>query len=194
MKKLFILLTLLFVISACTRMPSYKTPFDTGGKIYKIALLPWKASTMNFEFKYRWTMTQALRAACKQAGAFDLKWSAYPVNGGNVQLIPNMNATQLWEQKKYGNYAPNPEKVSKIASTLGADLALLYNVSADNAVSNDLGSLDSKNDYVRIFIVDPATKQVTVDFIRTDFLNKRAYADVKIITLRAFNKWLLQNK
>ncbi|WP_320171062.1 hypothetical protein [Maridesulfovibrio sp.] len=194
MKKILVLLVLLPVLAACARTSGYTTPFETGGKVYKLALMPWHSSTMTFDFRYRWTMTQALRDSCRQSGVFKLDWSAYPVNGGNVELLENLDSATFWERVKYGRYVPVVEKVRKATAGLGADLAVLYDVSADNAAPTDDDAMDYRADYVRIFLVDLNTGQVTVDFIRTNFLRKRAFGDIKVVTLRALNKWLAETK
>ncbi|CCO23536.1 hypothetical protein [Maridesulfovibrio hydrothermalis] len=194
MKKILLLLVLLFSLTSCAKVDHYKIPFDTGGRVYKVALLPWKVSPMNFDMKYRWTMTQSLRSACRESGAFDYAWSAYPVNGGNVQLLEGVNGSELWQRVKYGKYVPVVTKVQEAASGLGADIALLYNISADNAGSKGPESMNYRDDYVRLFLVDLKTGEVSVEFARTDFLRKKAFADVKRVTLRSFNKWLSLEK
>lgn len=192
MKKILAILVLLLSLLSCAKAQSYTTPFETGGKIYKVALLPWKASTMNFTFKYRWTITQALRDACKQAVAFELDWSAYPVNGGNVEILEKVDGPSLWERKKYGRYEPDTKKVLPILNAIGADLGLLYNISADNAVASDSDSMGSRDDYIRLFMVDAKTGQVTVGFLRTNFMRKMGLTDTKRVTLLTFSKWLSQ--
>lgn len=118
MKKLFLLITMLCLFTSCSLTEHYKTPFETDGEVYKVALLPWKASTMDFEMKYRWTMTQALKDACKESGAFKFEWSVYPVNGNDVILLEDIDKTGLWERKKYGRYEPSIKKVLKIQKVL----------------------------------------------------------------------------
>lgn len=194
MKKLFLISMLLCLLTSCSVANHYKTPFETNGKTYKVVLLPWKATPMDFDFKYRWTMTQALSDACKQSGAFDLNWSSYPVNAKNINLLENIDFAGLWVRKKYGRYEPDVKKVLKITSDLNADLALLYYVSADNVGSRGPDSFGSRGDAVRLFAVDGKSGEMVVEFIQTDFLRKRAYANIKQVTLRAFNKWLSQKK
>lgn len=190
MKKILFPLLLLMLFAGCAKAEHYSTPFETGGKVYKIALLPWKTTTMTFDFKYRWTMTQALMDACKESGAFDFVWSAYPVNGGDVQVLQNIDRSGLWQRIKYGKYIPVVKAVTAAVSGLDADLAVLYVISADNSAASDEDSLNYRDDFARIFLVDTASGQITMEFIRTDFLRKRAFADIKRVTLRAFYKWL----
>ncbi len=190
MRKIFLILMLLPILAACTKAEHYQTPFETGGRTYRIALFPWKASTMSFDFKYRWTMTQALRDACRQSGAFAIAWSAYPVNGGDVKILENIDSSKIWKRMEYNKFEPDVDKVRAYASGTDADLALLYIVSADNAAASDDSSMSSKDDYIRIFLVDLSTGAVTMDYIRTNFLRKQSFGDIKRVTLRAFEKWL----
>lgn len=194
MKKAILILILLSVAAGCTRTTGYRTPFETGGETYQLALLPWKSSSMSFDFKYRWTMTQALEDACRQSGAFKFDWSAYPVNGGNAELLEVKENHEIWKRGEYGKYYPDVEAVRSAAGNTGADLAALYVVSADNSAATADDSMNYKDDYVRLFLVDLNTGNITTEFIRTDFLRKRAFGDIKRVTLRAFNKWLMENK
>ncbi|WP_320006276.1 hypothetical protein [Maridesulfovibrio sp.] len=190
MKKILLLLVLCFVCASCAMTDPYHTPFDTGGKEYKVALLPWQTSSMDFDYKYRWRMTQSLRNACKESGAFTLDWSAYPVNGSDVDILENVRKSGLWERRKYGKYYPVVAEVQSALAGVDADLALLYDISADNAVGySDPGDI-AMPDYVRLFLVDVKSGDVVVEFVRTDFLGKKAGPDVKQVTLRAFNEWL----
>ena len=190
MKKILLLLVLCFVCASCAMTDPYSTPFDTGGKEYKVALLPWQTSSMDFDYKYRWRMTQSLRNACKESGAFKLDWSAYPVNGSDVDILENVHKSGLWERRKYGKYYPVVAEVQSELAGVDADLALLYDISADNALSySDLDDIGLP-DYVRLFLVDVKSGDVVVEFVRTDFLGKKSGPDVKQVTLRAFNKWL----
>ncbi|WP_319764306.1 hypothetical protein [Maridesulfovibrio sp.] len=191
MKKLLMLLVFCLLCVSCTRAYSYTTPFDTGGKVYKLALLPWHTTTMNFDFKYRWRMTQSLLNACKEAGAFELKWSTYAVNGGDVEILNNIRKSGLWERRKYGNYYPVVSEVRSALTGVDADLALLYDISADNAMRDDASMADSRSDFIRLFLVDVKTGKVIVEFVRTDFMHNGATVDIKLVNLRAFSKWLL---
>ena len=192
MKKILLVLLLCLVCVSCAKVENYSTPFDTGGKVYTLALLPWRTTTMDFDLKYRWRMTQSLLNACKQSGAFDLKWSVYPVNGGNVDILENIKTSDLWERRKYGKQYPVVPEVQAVLSGVDADLALLYDISADNA----LGARDEistyRADYVRLFLVDVKTGKVVVEFERTEFTRGGADYAIKKVTLRAFNKWLTQ--
>ncbi|NDV23001.1 hypothetical protein [Desulfovibrio sp. JC022] len=192
MKKLLLILILCLGCASCVKADDYTTPFNTGGKVYKLALLPWRTTTMNFDFKYRWRMTQSLLNACKQAGAFELKWSSYAVNGGDVTMLENIKKSSLWERRKYGKYYPIVPEVQAALSGVDADLALLYDISADNALGDRDAMNDSRADYVRLFLVDVKSGTVIVEFVRTDFLRNGAAVDIKLVTLRAFNKWLTQ--
>lgn len=196
MKKILLILTILssLMIVSCAAAPGYNTPFDTGGKTYKVAMLPWRASTMNFTFKYRWTMTQALKEACKQSGAFVYAWSAYPVNGGDIPVLEKFDGQGLWVKGKYNKYTPDVDAVLKALSKTDVDLALLYDISADNGSTDEDGSMYSRSDYIRAFLIDLKTKQVTVQFIRTDFQRGMAFSDAKRVNLFAFSSWLSDNK
>ncbi|NDV28921.1 hypothetical protein [Desulfovibrio sp. JC010] len=190
MKRFLLILVLCLVCASCARIERYTTPFDTGGKVYKLALLPWQTTTMDFDFKYRWRMTQSVLKACKQAGTFEFKWSAYAVNGGDVDLLENIQKSGLWELRKYGKQYPVVPEVQAVLSGLDADLALLYDISADNYTRDPDFAYESRCDYVRIFLVDVKTGQVFTEFVRTNFMNGGLDADVKLLTLRAFNKFL----
>ncbi|WP_419778410.1 hypothetical protein [Maridesulfovibrio sp.] len=190
MKKILLLLVLCFVCFSCAMTDPYRTPFDTGGKVYKVALLPWRTFSMDFDYKYRWRMTQSLRNACKESGAFTLNWSTYAVNGGDVAILENIQKSSLWERRKYGKYYPVVSEVQSALSGVDADLALLYDISADNAVGFNDPSDISLPDSIRLFLVDVKSGEVVVEFVRTDFLGKKAGPDIKQVTLRAFNKWL----
>ncbi|SMF15278.1 hypothetical protein [Desulfovibrio gilichinskyi] len=194
MKKLIIMLLTSMLLVSCAAAPGYDTPFATGGKAYKVAMLPWRASTMDFNLKYRWTMTQALKDACKQSGSFVYAWSAYPVNGGNIPVLENIDGQGLWVKGKYNKYTPNVDAVLKALSGTDADLALLYDISADNGTTDNEGSMYARADYIRAFLIDIKTKQVTVQFIKTDFQRGMAFTDAKKIDLLAFSSWLSGNK
>ncbi|WP_291328249.1 hypothetical protein [Desulfovibrio sp. UCD-KL4C] len=194
MKKLIMMLLATMVLVSCAAAPRYDTPFNTGGKTYKVAVLPWRASTMDFTLKYRWTMTQALKDACKQSGAFVYAWSAYPVNGGNIPVLKNIDGQELWVKGKYNKYTPNVDTVLQALSNTDADLALLYDISAGNTTNDNEGSMYSRSDYIRAFLIDIKTKQITVQFIKTDFQRKMAFADAKKIDLLAFSSWLSEKK
>ncbi|WP_321402007.1 hypothetical protein [Maridesulfovibrio sp.] len=192
MKRSLLIMVVCLVCVSCARTEGYTTPFDTGGKVYKLALLPWHTSTMNFDFKYRWRMTQSLLTSCKDAGSFELKWSAYPVNGGDVDILENIKKSSLWERRKYGKYYPVVSAVQSALSGVDADLALLYDISADNADFDSDSVYDARCDYVRLFLVDVKTGKVVVEFVRTDFMHNGAAADIKQVNLRALNKWLTE--
>ncbi|SDL48952.1 hypothetical protein SAMN05660337_3078 [Maridesulfovibrio ferrireducens] len=194
MKKLLLILLALMTFISCTAAAGYDTPFETGGKIYKVALLPWRADTMDFTMKHRWTMTQALKKACKQSGAFVFSNSAYSVNGGNIPVLENVDNQKLWVRKKYGKYEPNIDEVLKVLGNTDADFALLYVISADNGGTVDQGSSYSRSDYIRAFLINRKSKQMIVEFIKTDFLRGQAFADAKKINLLAFSKWLSEKK
>ncbi|WP_432738174.1 hypothetical protein [Maridesulfovibrio sp. FT414] len=194
MKKILFFLIILPILAACAKAEHYSTPFDTGGRVYRVVLMPWHTTTMTFDFKYRWEMTQALRDACRQSGAFDFAWSAYPVNGGGVELLQDISTEGLWVRQKYGKYVPDVEKVRGAVSSIGADLALLYDISADNSAATDEDSMNFNADSIRLFLVDLKSEDVTVEFIGTNFLRKQAYGDIKRVTLRGFNKWLSSQK
>ncbi|MFW5499931.1 MULTISPECIES: hypothetical protein [unclassified Maridesulfovibrio] len=192
MKKILLILVFCLTCASCAKVENYSTPFDTGGKVYKLALLPWQTTTMDFDLKYRWRMVQSLRSACKQAGAFELKWSVYPVNGGDVEILENIKKSSLWERRKYGKQYPVVAEVQAVLSGLDTDLALLYDLSADNAVGARDDMDGYRADYVRLFLVDVKTGKVVVEFDRTDFTNVGADYTIKQVALRAFNKWLTQ--
>lgn len=192
MKKILLVLVFCFACVSCAKIDNYTTPFDTGGKVYKLALLPWRTTTMDFDFKYRWRMTQSLLNSCKQAGTFDFKWSTYAVNGGNVEILENIEKSSLWERRKYGRYYPIIPEVQAALSGVDVDLALLYDISADNGERDNDGMDQLHCDYVRLFLVDVKTGKVIVEFRRTNFKHNGAVTDLKLVNLRAFNKWLIQ--
>ncbi|WP_051677031.1 hypothetical protein [Maridesulfovibrio frigidus] len=190
MKKILLVLITLLALTSCKSAAKYATPFETGGKTYNVALLPWKTDTMDFTTKYRWTMTQAIKDACKQAETVKFAWSAYPVNGGDVPLLEGIDTEKLWIRKQYGRYVPNIDDVLKILSKTDADCALLYDMSADNGGPVNEGSSYSRSDYIRLYLVDAKSGKMTIKFIRTDFRRGKAFGSAKKITLLTLSEWL----
>lgn len=193
MRKLLLpALCLFLTLSACSLVntgPRYG-PEAPG---YTLSLLPWRYSPMNFTYKYRWTMTQGLLKACAQAGNFRLESSNYysdPDYGVKRLELPRNQTSDFWVRHKYGKYRPDTKHVTDILKEYGADIGVLYEVSADNSEFTDDGASYDKSDSIRVFLVEAATGRTVSAFIRTDFLRGRGYGDCKQVTLNAFDKFM----
>lgn len=192
MKRLLLILMFCLACASCAKAENYTIPFETGGKVYKLALLPWQATAMDFDFKYRWRMTQSILNACKQSGAFELKWSTYAVNGGDVTRLEDVEKANLWERRKYGKVYPVVSQVQAVLSGTDADLALLYDISAGNTSDKRQTMSNSRSDSIRLYLVDVKTGRVVTEFDRTSFPRSSVTYTIKQVTLRALNKWLNQ--
>lgn len=192
MKRLFLILMFCLACVSCVKAENYTIPFETGGKVYKLALLPWQTTTMDFDFKYRWRMTQSILNACKQSGAFELKWSTYVVNGGDVTQLEGIAKANLWERRKYGKMYPAVSQVQAVLSGTDADLALLYDISAENTSDKHQTMSDYRVDSLRLYLVDMKSGRVVTEFDRTSFSRSSVTYTIKQVTLRALNKWLNQ--
>lgn len=185
---------ILFLVMALTACSSMHTPrYGENAPEYSVALLPWHANTVNFEYKYRWTMTQSLLKAAAQAGNFKIVSSAYysyPEYGVKEQQIPEATADKLWVRHKYGKYMPDKETAVSLVKSAGADLGVFYEINADNGDFEDGDSTTAKADSVRIFLVDAANGTIVTSFKRTDFIRGLAYEDVKQLNLDAFDKFM----
>ncbi|WP_027178928.1 hypothetical protein [Maridesulfovibrio bastinii] len=192
MKKtnLLLLLALTIFFSACA-LPSAGNRYGENAQTFTVALLPWHTTQMNFDYKYTWTMTQGLIKAAAQAGNFKVissAYYAYPGYGISKQDISSELKSTLWVRHKYGKYMPDKKTALSLVKASGAQLGILYDVSADNGSFDGGDSTNTKSDSIRIFIVDASSETIVSAFIRTDFLRGQGFIDAKQVTLNGFDE------
>lgn len=192
MKKttLLLLLSLTVFLSACA-LTSTGNRYGDNAPQFTIALLPWHTTQMTFDYKYTWTMTQGLIKAAAQAGNFKVissAYYAYPGYGISKQDISNDIKSALWVRHKYGKYMPDKKTALNLVRSSGAELGILYDVSADNGSFDGGDSTNTKSDSIRIFIVDASSETIVSAFIRTDFLRGQGFIDTKQVTLNGFDE------
>lgn len=190
-KIITLLFALLTILPACSLThPGQR--YGADAPKYSVALLPWHSSTMDFTYRYRWTMTQGLLKAAAQAGNFKLVSSAYyadPQYAVKLLDIPKEQTAKLWVRHKYGRYLPDQKIVLSMLKNSGADLGILYDVNADNG---NIGADDSANkpDSIRVFLIDATTGKTISAFRRTNFLGGAGFVDSKQINLQVFDKFM----